>query len=178
LSGAAKVLNKTARKEMIHPAPLKLWQEVIQPEWTDHNRHMNVAFYTLVFDHAVDAFFSYVGLGHEYREETNGSTFAVEQHVTYNREVLEGDEVRCETQLVGFDKKRLHHYHEMYHVTDGYLAATCEFLSLHVDLATRRVATMSIEKIETLSALHTAHKKLPKIGKIGRIMKIPEQRKS
>ena len=139
---------------------------------------MNVAFYTLVFDHAVDAFFSYVGLGHEYRKATNGSTFAVEQHVTFNREVLQGDEVRCETQLIGFDNKRVHHYHEMYHLADGYLAATCEFLSLHVDLETRRVAMMPKEKMEVLSALHTMHKELPKSAKSRQIMKISEHRGS
>ena len=173
-----KASNKTVHTEMIHPAPLKLWQEVIQPEWTDHNRHMNVAFYTLVFDHAVDEFFSYVGLGDEYRKATNGSTFAVEQHVTFNREVLQGDEVRCETQLIGFDNKRIHHYHEMYHSTDGYLAATCEFLSLHVDLEIRRVAMMPKEKMEVLSALHETHKELPKSAKNPRIMKISEHRGS
>ena len=70
---------------MAHPAPLKLWQESILPEWTDYNRHMNVAYYTLVFDHAVDAFFTYIGLGREYREATTGSTFAVEHHITYIR---------------------------------------------------------------------------------------------
>ena len=74
---------------MTHPAPLELWRETIRPEWIDHNGHMNVAYYTLVFDHAVDAFFEYVGLGQPYRDHTNGSTFAVEQHITYNREVLE-----------------------------------------------------------------------------------------
>ena len=163
---------------MTKTAPIDGWREKILPEWTDYNRHMNVAYYTLIFDHGVDVFFEKIGLGRNYRETSFGSTFAVEHHITYNKEVMEGDTVECMSRLVGFDEKRLHHYHEMYHVTDGYLAATCEFLSLHVDLATRRVATMSIEKIETLSALHTAHKKLPKIGKIGRIMKIPEQRKS
>ena len=171
-----KVLNKKLHTEMIHPAPLKLWQEVIQPEWTDHNRHMNVAFYTLIFDHAVDAFFNYVGLGRKYRETTNGTTFAVEQHVTFNKEVLQGDEVRCETQLIGFDNKRVHHYHEMYHLTEGYLAATCEFLSLHVDLETRRVAVMPKEKLEVLSALQVTHKKFAKSAKSPRIMKISEHR--
>ena len=159
---------------MSHPAPLKLWQETILPEWTDYNRHMNVAFYTLVFDHAVDAFFSYVGLGRDYREETTGSTFAVEHHITYNKEVVEGDEVLCETRLVGFDDKRLHHYHEMYHVADGYLAATCEFLSLHVDLSTRRVSPMPPENLDPLSELLDAHATLPPIENLGRVIKIPQ----
>jgi len=163
---------------MIHPVPLKLWQETILPEWTDYNRHMNVAYYTLVFDHAVDAFFSYIGLGREYREATTGSTFAVEHHITYNKEVVEGDDVRCETRLVGFDDKRLHHYHEMYHVADGYLAATCEFLSLHVDLSTRRVAPMPAEKIDALASLLDAHRKLPEINNLGRLIKVPKLRLS
>ena len=163
---------------MIHPVSLKLWQETILPEWTDYNRHMNVAYYTLVFDHAVDAFFSYIGLGREYREATTGSTFAVEHHITYNKEVVEGDDVRCETRLVGFDDKRLHHYHEMYHVADGYLAATCEFLSLHVDLSTRRVASMPAEKIDALASLLDAHRKLPEINNLGRVIKVPKLRLS
>ena len=163
---------------MIHPVSLKLWQETILPEWTDYNRHMNVAYYTLVFDHAVDAFFSYIGLGREYREATTGSTFAVEHHITYNKEVVEGDDVRCETRLVGFDDKRLHHYHEMYHVADGYLAATCEFLSLHVDLSTRRVAPMPAEKIDALASLLDAHRKLPEINNLGRVIKVPKLRLS
>ena len=144
------------------------------PEWTDYNRHMNVAYYTLVFDHAVDAFFTYIGLGREYREATTGSTFAVEHHITYNKEVVEGDVVRCETRLAGFDDKRLHHYHEMYHVADGYLAATCEFLSLHVDLSTRRVTPMPVEKQESLSGLLEAHSNFPETGNLGRVIKVPK----
>jgi acyl-CoA thioester hydrolase len=159
---------------MSHPAPLKIWQETILSEWTDYNRHMNVAYYTLVFDHAVDAFFTYIGLGREYREATTGSTFAVEHHITYIQEVVESDEVRCETRLVGFDDKRLHHYHEMYHVADGYLAATCEFLSLHVDLSTRRVTPMPVEKQESLSGLLEAHSNFPETGNLGRVIKVPK----
>ncbi|MBK18534.1 MAG: thioesterase-like protein [Rhodospirillaceae bacterium] len=158
---------------MTHAAPLGLWQETIRSEWTDYNRHMNVAYYTLVFDHAVDEFFSYVGLGRNYRETTTGSTFAVEHHITYNKEVVEGDEVRCETRLVGYDDKRIHHYHEMFHVGEGYLAATCEFLSLHVDLSTRRVSPFPTEKLDTLSDLLTAHSVLPEIENLGRIIKTP-----
>ena len=159
---------------MTHPSPLKLWQESILPEWTDYNRHMNVAYYTLVFDHAVDAFFTYIGLGREYREATTGSTFAVEHHITYIQEVVESDEVRCETRLVGFDDKRLHHYHEMYHVADGYLAATCEFLSLHVDLSTRRVTPMPVGKQKSLSGLLEAHSNFPETGNLGRVIKVPK----
>lgn len=159
---------------MTHPAPLELWREAVRPEWIDYNGHMNVAYYTLVFDHGVDAFFEYVGLGRAYRDSTTGSTFAVEQHITYNREVIEGDELRCTTRLVAFDEKRIHHFHEMYHAADGYLAATTEFLSLHVDLSIRKVTPMPENILARLADLLAAHRTLPPSDNIGRMIGVPE----
>ncbi len=158
---------------MTDAAPLGLWRETIRPEWIDYNGHMNVAYYTLVFDHAVDALFEHIGLGRSYRDAGTGSTFTVEQHITYRREVVEGDEVRIETRLVGFDEKRIHHYHEMFHAADGYLAATTEFLSLHVDLATRRVGPMPEAILDGLAPLLAAHDALPPSDVIGRVIKVP-----
>lgn len=158
---------------MTHDAPLALWSETIRPDWIDYNGHMNVAYYTLVFDHAVDAFFDYVGLGRAYRDATTGSTFAVEHHITYNQEVVEGDAVRCTSRLVGFDEKRLHHYHEMYHAADGYLASTCEFLSLHVDLSVRRVTPLPAAVLDRLAEVWAAHEKLPPSDNIGRAIRRP-----
>ena len=83
--------------------PPELHREIVRPEWCDYNGHMNLAFYVLVFDHATDAFWNTLGIGLDYRDRTNNSTFGVESHITYDREVLEGDEVRCTTQLLGFD---------------------------------------------------------------------------
>jgi len=158
---------------MTHAVPLALWQETIRPDWIDYNGHMNVAYYTLVFDHGVDAFFEYVGLGRAYRESTTGSTFAVEQHVTYNREVVAGDTVRCTSRLVGFDEKRIHHYHEMFHATEGWLAATTEFLSLHVDLSVRRVTPMPEAVLARLADLLAADETLPAPENVGRAIAVP-----
>lgn len=158
---------------MSHPAPLELWTETIVPDWIDYNGHMNVAYYTLVFDHAVDAFFEYVGLGRDYRDSTTGSTFAVEHHITYNQEVVEGDAVRCTSRLVGFDEKRIHHYHEMYHAADGYLASTCEFLSLHIDLSIRRVTPFPDAILDRLAGVMAAHAALPPSDNIGRVIRRP-----
>ncbi len=158
---------------MPHPAPLELWSETIIPDWIDYNGHMNVAYYTLVFDHAVDEFFAYVGLGQDYRDGTAGSTFAAEHHITYNQELVEGDTVRCTSRLVGFDEKRLHHYHEMYHVADGYLASTAEFLSLHIDLSIRRVTTLPDAVLDRLGEIMAAHEKMPPSENIGRVIKKP-----
>jgi acyl-CoA thioester hydrolase len=112
---------------------------VVRPEWIDINGHMNVAYYVLAFDQAVDVLWTELGLTDDYIKEVGGTTFAVESHVTWQRELREGEPYRVTSQILAYDAKRLHQFQRMYHAAEGYLAATCEWLNLHVDLNTRRV---------------------------------------
>ena len=121
-------------------APLDAYRDVVRPEWIDHNGHMNMGYYLVVFDFATDEFFRWVGLGEAHRKARGITTFCLEAHVTYHREVRSGDPLRFTTLLLGHDAKRIHYIHAMYHAREGYLASTNELMSLHVDLATRRGA--------------------------------------
>ena len=141
-------------------APFDQFRASVLPEWIDYNGHMNVAYYVLAFDQATDAFYDYIGLDAEYRRKTSGSTFAVESHVTYQREVLQGEPLRFTTQLLSYDSKRLRFFHHMYHAEEGYLAATSEWLSLHVDLEIRRVAPMPAQILERIEAVWEKHRRL------------------
>ena len=133
---------------------------------------MNLAFYVLVFDHATDALFNNVGIDQDYRDTAAHSSFAVESHITYDNEVLDGAELYCTTQLLDFDEKRVHYFHRMYHAEEGYLAATTELLSVHVDLNARRVVPMPDEFQNRLAAILEDHKSLPKPEQAGRIIGI------
>ena len=124
------------------PAPLALHEETVRPEWIDYNGHMNVAFYILAFDHATDAMLEFLELTHDYKTKANTTTFVADMNVTYVQEVHEGDPLRFTTRILNCDEKRIHFWHEMYHATEGYLAATNELLSLHIDLTNRRVGPM------------------------------------
>lgn len=159
-------------------APIERWRERILPEWCDYNGHMNLAYYVLVFDHATDAFWDVLGIGLDYRDRTNQSTFTVESHITYDNEVLEGNEVRCTTQLLGFDDKRIHYFHRMYHATDGTLAATTELLGVHVDLSIRRVAPMPDDVQARLAAVMDAHSGLGVPDEVGRVIDMGPRHKS
>ena len=119
-------------------APFDAYRDRVRPEWTDHNRHLNVGYYVLVFDYATDEFLDYVGLTTAHREAQQVSTFCLEGHIIYQREVREGAPLRFTTQLLAFDEKRIHYIHKMYHQDEGYLAATNELMSLHVSQSTRR----------------------------------------
>lgn len=112
---------------------------IVRPEWIDINGHMNVAYYVLAFDQAVDTLWAELGITDEYIQSVGGTTFAVESHVTWQRELREGEPYRVTSQILAYDEKRLHQFQRMYHAEEGYLAATAEWLNLHVDLKTRRV---------------------------------------
>ena len=112
----------------------------VLPEWIDVNDHMNVAYYLLAFDQAVDALWADFGLTEAYIRSHNSSTIAVESHVTWQREVVEGAPFVITTQILAFDDKRIQQFQRMYHAEEGFLAATCEWMNLHFDTSIRRVA--------------------------------------
>lgn len=115
-------------------------EESVHCDWVDYNGHMNVAYYVLVFDHGTDALLELLGMGADYRKKTESSDFVVESHITYMREVVEGDPLQVASLLLGFDEKRMHLFHHMYHRESGELCATNEILMVHVDMKTRRSA--------------------------------------
>ncbi len=117
----------------------------VLPEWIDLNNHMNVAYYVLAFDYAVDELWDRFGITDDHIKEMNSSTFAVESHVIYRREMTLDEPYFVTAQILAFDEKRIHQFQRMYHAEEQYLAATAEWMNLHVDLTTRRVAPWPAE---------------------------------
>ena len=76
---------------------------------------MNVAYYVLAFDFAADALFDALGFDEAYRDRKRFSSFALECHVVYKREVHAGDPLRFEVQMLDFDGRFFHYISKMYH---------------------------------------------------------------
>jgi acyl-CoA thioester hydrolase len=150
--------------------PFDRHRDVVRPEWIDHNGHMNMGYYLLAFDLATDAFYDWVGLDAAHRGAEGVTTFCLEAHVTYRREVRLGDPLRYTTLLLDHDGKRLHYVHAMYHGAAGYLAATNELVSIHVSQQTRRGAPMAPAVLARLAAVKEAHAGLPRPADVGRRM--------
>ena len=159
---------------MSFPAPFDRYQGEVLREWIDANDHMNLAYYTVLFDYATDALFEAIGIGREYKDTTNHGTFAVETHNLYERELLLGDRVRVATQILGMDGKRLHLGHEMFMIGGtGQRAATQELMYLHVDLAARRVVPFPDDLRERIAAAASAHAHLRRPDWVGRWIAMP-----
>ena len=95
------------------PAPLEVHRDVVRAAWIDHNEHMNMGYYMVVFDFATDAWFDYLGLDRAHRLAHDITTFSLEGHITYDREVGRDDPLRFTTRLIDFDGSsfRLRHTH-------------------------------------------------------------------
>lgn len=154
----------------VAPTPLCLHQCVVQPEWLDYNGHLNIAYYVLAFDHATDALIEHLGMDAAYRERSRCSTFVVETHLNFLHELVAGDALRITTQLLGFDNKRIHYFHRLYHAEQGFLAATTELILIHVDLIQRHSTPMSLPILDRLSTLMTQHGQLPRPPQAGRVI--------
>lgn len=139
----------------------------IEPGWIDYNNHLNMGYYTVLFDRAADEAFAKFGFGPDYVSAANHTTFSAEFHVRYLREVKLGDKVRCSFWLIAHDEKRFHSFQEMYH-EDGWLAATGEGMTLHVDLSGPRVAPMPPEILSRIAAMAEAQSHLPRPESVGR----------
>ena len=156
---------------MTIPAPFAAaGTQTVLPAWIDYNGHMNVGYYHVAFDLAAEDFFQYLGFTPEFREQVQGTTFALESHLNFLGEVKEGDALRFEARLLDFDAKRVHFYQEMFHAGEGYLAASCESLSAFVSQATRRTAPIPAQLLGTLAAAKTAHASLPRPWQVGHVI--------
>lgn len=144
----------------------------VEAAWIDYNGHMNMAFYNVAFDRALDHVYDLLGIGAEYVRTGRGSCFTAEVHVNYVQELMRDDPIRVTFQLLDWDSKRLHFFESMYHGAEGYLAATSEQLALHVDMGTRRTAPFPPDVQARLNDLMAAHQGIARAPQVGRVMGI------
>lgn len=156
---------------MTTPAPFTSSIMTVVPEWIDFNGHMNMAYYNVLFDRCADEVYPTMGFGPDYAASRKLTTYTAEFHVCYVRELHEGDEVRCTFQLIDFDEKRFHSYQEIWH-KDGWLAATAEALTLHIDMTGPRVTAMPEDITKNMQKLHADHAQLPRPERVERSIAI------
>ena len=157
-------------------APFQRFEGEVLPAWIDYNGHMNLAYYTVLFDQATDLLFDELGLGLDYRRERQLGTFVAETHNLYERELLVGARLRIATRILGSDDKRLHLGHEMFALGGGHRCATQELMFLHVDLAARRVSPFPNDLRRRIDAMAASHAGLPRPQWVGRRIAMPADR--
>ena len=148
----------------------------VEPQWIDFNGHLNMAYYTVLFDRAVDEIYELIGLGPAYLKQHGHSTMVAEMHVRYLRELHDGDAVRVSVQLLDYDAKRIQLFEQLLHATENWVSASCETMTLHVDMAAKKVAPFPDSVMRALERMKTAHAVLPLPEGAGRSVAMPKKR--
>ena len=160
-------INETTEESMSSPYRTK--NQVVLSDWIDYNGHMNVAYYTLAFDKALDFFFEDVlNIGPSFVERNKEGPFALKASYNYFNELLEGENFFVDISILDFDPKRVHVFGEMRKDKSLELSAVFETVLMNMDLSGRIVKPYPQKVLELfkLFKLSLAQDKIPlEIGK-------------
>lgn len=150
----------------------------VLPEWVDYNGHLRDAYYLLIFSYATDALMARIGLDADARSHSGHSLFTLEAHINYLHEVKLGTAVWVQTQIIGFDRKRLHVCHSLHRAGLDEALSASEQMLLHVDLAGPKAAPFGEHSLACLQGLVDEQQALPLALYIGRVIGLPADKKN
>ena len=132
----------------------------IPESYIDEMGHMNVMWYTHLFDQAIFGALGLVGLSLEYMQQNDSGGFALESHIRYLAEVRVGHDVELRTRILGRTQKRFHLMNFMTNLTDQRLSSTFEVVGAHIDMTQRRMSPMPENIGQKLDELINVHNQI------------------
>ena len=109
-----------------------------------------MAYYILIFDQALEVLLEKFKMGADSAKNEKRSTMVVETNTKYINEIKESDEVDIMLTFFDHDKKRLYLKLEMIEKKTKKITASIEWLSLYVNLETRKVSEFENHKIKIM----------------------------
>lgn len=135
----------------------ELCSQVIPDQWVDQNDHVNVGFYMALYNDSGWPLLDLVGVDERYFAERRMGLVDLDNHFRYLNELHAGDRVTAYGRFLSADEKRLHGMVFIVNDSTGSLACTIEFLSISIDLKTRRAAAIPADVAARLDAVITEH---------------------
>lgn len=127
---------------------IETYRGAVYPWHCDHMGHMNVMWYVGKFDEATWNLFSSLGVTPAYLREQSRAMAAVQQNITYKRELTAGDVVAVRSGLLEMRDKLVRFVHEMRQAQTGEVAAICVLTAVHMDSRARKSAPFPPELLE------------------------------
>jgi acyl-CoA thioester hydrolase len=126
---------------------------VVYPHQCDHMGHMNVMWYVGKFDEATWNLFAEAGMDASYLREQSRALAAVQQNITYKRELLAGDVIAVRSGVLEVREKVVRFVHEMMKLETSEIAAICELTAVHMDAVKRKTCPFPSEIVTRLREL-------------------------
>jgi acyl-CoA thioester hydrolase len=127
---------------------IETYRGSIYPWHCDQMGHMNVMWYVGKFDEATWNLFAAMGVTTAFLKENRRGMAAVQQNITYKRELLAGDTVVVRSAFLEVREKLAKFVHEMRHGVTGELAALCVLTGVHIDADKRKSCPFPAEILE------------------------------
>lgn len=124
------------------------YRGTVYPWQCDHMGHMNVMWYTGKFDEASWHFLSNLGLTRTILHNQDRALAAVQQNITYKRELRAGDIVTVRSSILELKEKTVKFLHEMKNDETGDVAAFAIVTGVHMDASKRTSCPFPEEVVE------------------------------
>lgn len=136
------------------------YRGTVYPWQLDHMGHMNVQHYVGMFDQSTWALMALIGMTATYFRERERGMAALDQRISYMRELRAGDIVENRSGILEVRDKTIKFFHEMRNTNTGGIAARTELVGVFMDTAARKslplptdIRNRAIAMISTESAL-------------------------
>ena len=137
---------------------LDTYRGTVYPWHCDHMNHMNVMWYVGKFDEATWNLMSHLGMSAVFLRKHHRGMAAVDQRISYQRELHAGDTVAIRTGVVSVAEKKIVFFHEMRNADSGELSAVTLLTGVHLDTQTRKSCPLPEATLVTARELVTTHK--------------------
>jgi acyl-CoA thioester hydrolase len=117
---------------------IETYRGAVYPWHCDHMGHMNVMWYVGKFDEATWNLFAEMGVTTAFLKHNKRGMAAVQQNITYKRELVAGDTVAVRSAFLEVREKVARFVHEMRHAVTGEVSAICVLTGVSIDAQTRR----------------------------------------
>jgi len=132
---------------------METYKGTVYPWQCDILEHLNVQFYVAKFDEAAWNFKGQLGFTPKYIKSQNKAVVSMEQHIKYFKQLVAGDLIRIETDLVEVRQKSIHYRSTMINIETEETAAEMDVIAVHIDTATREGVNFEYEVRQRLERL-------------------------
>ena len=132
---------------------IETYRGAVYPWHCDQMGHMNVMWYVGKFDEATWNLFATMGVTTAFLKENKRGVAAVQQNITYRRELLAGDTVAVRSAFIEVREKVARFVHEMRNAQTGEVAAICVLTGVSMDAESRKSCPFPEEMVARARSL-------------------------
>jgi acyl-CoA thioester hydrolase len=136
---------------------LETYRGAVYPWHCDHMGHMNVMWYVGKFDEATWNLFAAAGITAGFLKDNQRGMAAVQQNITYRRELVAGDIVLVRSAFLELREKVAKFVHEMRNAQTGEISAICVLTGVSIDVRTRKSSPFPQDLLARAQALVRAY---------------------